>query len=142
MSEEVRFDVFGTPVPQGSKKAFVTKTGKAVVVESGKGHKSWRQEVAGQAMDARPRSILDEGPWTGPVRVCLTFWMPKPQSAPKGWTIQFKRPDIDKLTRSVLDSLTGAIYIDDGQVCDLRAAKRFAINRQPGLTVGVYRVDI
>ena len=140
--KQVRFDVFGTPVPQGSKRGFVTPKGKVVVVEQGKGHKSWRQEVANQAMESRTPEILAEGPWDGPVEVYLTFWLPKPKSAPKGWTLwQFKRPDLDKLTRSVLDSLTGAIYKDDGQVSALTARKWFAIDRQPGLTVVVRRLD-
>jgi Holliday junction resolvase RusA-like endonuclease len=36
-----------------------------------------------------------------------------------------KPPDIDKLTRSILDSLTQVVWIDDGQVIALTARKQY-----------------
>jgi Holliday junction resolvase RusA-like endonuclease len=37
-----------------------------------------------------------------------------------------RRPDIDKLARSILDALTGLVWRDDGQVVILDVAKRYA----------------
>lgn len=43
--------------------------------------------------------------------------------------------DLDKLSRAVLDALTGIAYVDDSQVVDLRARKRYAIDA--GATIEV-----
>ena len=36
-------------------------------------------------------------------------------------------PDLDKLTRAVLDALTGVLYLDDKQVIELHARKQYAL---------------
>jgi len=43
--------------------------------------------------------------------------------------------DLDKLSRAVLDALTGIAYVDDSQVVDLRARKRYAIDAGAMVTV-------
>lgn len=43
--------------------------------------------------------------------------------------------DLDKLARAVLDALTGICYVDDSQVVDLRARKRYDI--EGGATIAV-----
>jgi len=45
-----------------------------------------------------------------------------------------KRPDVDKLSRHVLDALTGVVYADDGQVVTLVASKHFAAGDDPPRT--------
>lgn len=63
----------------------------------------------------------------GPVSVRLDFVMPRPKSAPRRFTPPaVKRPDIDKLSRAVLDALTGICWHDDSQVIALTATKRLA----------------
>jgi Holliday junction resolvase RusA-like endonuclease len=37
-----------------------------------------------------------------------------------------KRPDVDKWVRHTLDALTGVVYVDDGQIVQLLAEKRYA----------------
>ena len=37
-----------------------------------------------------------------------------------------QRPDLDKLIRSTLDGLTGAVFVDDSQVVAVHASKRRA----------------
>jgi crossover junction endodeoxyribonuclease RusA len=106
--------VYGVPAGQGNHRA--TKTG--IIYETTKHHKPWRDSVAWAAREAGVRLA-------GPVSVTMVFTMPKPQSAPKRLrTWPSKKPDIDKLVRPVLDSLTvaGAIE-DDARVVYLLAAK-------------------
>jgi crossover junction endodeoxyribonuclease RusA len=124
------FRVYGTPAPQGSKTAFVRGT-KAVVVEGGSTSgrqklSSWRAEVTREAGNVRP----DE-PMTGPVAVMITFYMPKPKSAPKSKLYCDKKPDLDKLIRSTLDGMTGVIFNDDGQVSEMMVKKIYATPEQP-----------
>jgi len=52
------------------------------------------------------------------------------------------RPDIDKLSRAVLDALTGIVFSDDAQVADLQAHKFFADAERPvGVRVVCVQVD-
>jgi crossover junction endodeoxyribonuclease RusA len=84
-------------------------------------------------------------PYDGPVIVRLRFVMPRPKSAPKTRRIwPAKRPDIDKLARSCLDSITDAgLWKDDGQVVELHAAKDYPhqlFGEFPGVHVQVEQV--
>lgn len=133
----ISFWVPGTPRPQGSKRGFVNKhTGKVAMVESaGAPLKDWRGDVKRFAVDAQG----DTPPLTGPVKVFLTFYLSKPKSAPKTRiTYPDKRPDVDKLGRSVLDALTGVCFLDDSQVTGLLLRKVWAETSGPGVVVTVF----
>lgn len=124
---ELVINVVGTPVPQGSKVA--NSFGHGVRDANAKKLKPWRAEVAGcvvEAMEAAAWVTLDE-----PVEVSITFFHPRPAghygtgrnagilkpSAPR-W--KSTAPDIDKLARSILDSLTTSRAIrDDARVARL-----------------------
>lgn len=138
------FEVFGLPVPQGSKQAFVVGK-RAVVTERGQATlKPWRSSIAAAAAE------LVEEPLAGPLSIRLVFTLPRPKShyrtgahadelreaAP--WWVE-TRPDIDKLARAVLDALTGVAYRDDGQIAELGAAKTFG--SRPGVGVEIVRLE-
>jgi crossover junction endodeoxyribonuclease RusA len=92
------------------------KKGKAIMVESSKKVRPWRQDVKAAAEGWRARSgVL---PIDGPVVVRMTFTLPKPKSAPKTRrTYPMRTPDLSKLARSTEDALTDAgIWTDDARV--------------------------
>lgn len=135
----IQLQVVGTPVTQGSKTAFV-RGGRAVLVE-GKGagrqrHKDWRAAVAEEARAwqlEHGAGLLD-----GPLTVNLHFALTRPASAPKTkrtWPIKARSGDVDKLARSVLDSLTGTVMRDDAQVVRLTVTKDWG--DPPGVTIEV-----
>jgi crossover junction endodeoxyribonuclease RusA len=127
MTTEVAFFVPGKPAAQGSKR----HVGRGVLVESSKYVGPWRDRVSFAAHTAMAgRTLLD-----GPITVALDFVMPRPASTPKRTTPPaVKRPDLDKMTRAILDSITNIIIRDDSQVIDLHATKRLA---ELGETAGV-----
>ena len=128
----IRFQVRGLPVPQGSSRAWLVN-GKPVITTTAKGLGSWRRLVADVAQRFAPTE-----PWSGPVGIELDFGIPKPKSAPKRKRVwPDKRPDIDKLSRAVLDALTYVIFADDSQVVHLRASKDYGA---PGVAIEVHRV--
>ena len=128
----IRFQVRGLPIPQGSSRAWLVK-GKPFITTTAKGLPTWRRLVADVAQRFAPAE-----PWAGPVGVELEFGIPKPKSAPKRRRVwPDKRPDIDKLTRAVLDALSYVIFADDSQVVRLRASKDYGA---PGVVVEVHRV--
>ncbi len=115
------------------------------MIESSKKVKPWRQDVVAAVtsyMAANSVAMID-----APVRVELTFVLPKPLSAPKRKiTYPSKKPDIDKLCRSTLDALTTAGLIrDDARVIELVARKVYpelALVDMPGCgaIIGVYPI--
>lgn len=134
----MRLEMFvpGVPVPQGSKSAYV-RNGKAVVVEGkGKGqkaHKAWRKLVAQEA--AACMDWLGYEPLTGPVSVTLSFYMPRGKTVKRVHATV--KPDLDKLVRSVLDSLTGTAFVDDSQVVTLLATKVYETPHLSGVAIEV-----
>lgn len=127
-------NVLGTPAPAGSKRAFVVN-GRARMVESSKKVRPWWQAVAGAAQEALP---TDWQPHAGPVQVEITFYLARPKYhyrtgkhagvlKPDAPAYADKKPDTDKLERTVLDALKAVgIYRDDCQVADLHGIKRYA----------------
>jgi Holliday junction resolvase RusA-like endonuclease len=99
--------------------------GSWVVMPSGhlradnKKEKAWAAAV-GWAAKAAMLAAGARTPFAGPVRVEIEVSFPRPR------TTKFAVPprrDVDKLARSVLDALTGIVYLDDGQVSELRVSK-------------------
>lgn len=124
----VEFDVYGVPVPQGSKSAFVVK-GRAVVAEQGRAKLNpWRHTIAAAAAE---RLAV---PLPGALEVELLFTLSRPRAHYRTGRHAAElradapayvagRPDVDKLTRAVLDALTGVAFFDDGQVSSLLTTK-------------------
>lgn len=129
MTQLLHWFVEGTPVPQGSKTAMVVN-GRAVMFEANKKHKAWRDHV-------RATVGTLETPSTQPVRVELQFWFERPKTVKRDH--MSVKPDLDKLSRSVLDAITGGILKDDSQVVILNARKEYG--DKPGVLIRVMTLD-
>lgn len=117
-------DVQGVPIPQGSM--IPVKRGKRIVLISDNPRLTpWRADIAAAAA-ARMRVTG----WTRLDAACavtIDFWLPRPASASRR-EHPCVRPDVDKLARACLDSLTAAGVIeDDARVCTLVARKHYAL---------------
>lgn len=132
MIETFKFTVLGEARPAGSKRAFVSKAGRAIVTDdSGKRGKDWRRAVAEAAGEVAPADLL-----RGPLKVTMTFFRPRPKShyrtgknahllrdsAPARPTT---RPDVLKLARAAEDSMTGVLYADDSQIVAEHLFKKY-----------------
>jgi len=129
MAQLLHWFVEGTPIPQGSKTAMVVN-GRAVMFEANKKHKAWRDHVK-----ATVGSL--ETPSTNPVRVELMFTFIRPKTVKREH--MSVKPDIDKLSRSVLDAITGGIVKDDSQVIILNARKEYG--DKAGVLIRVMEID-
>ena len=126
----IQITVYGSPAPQGSKSfKGMSKSGHAILAESSKAVKPWREAVKYAALErTRPPNHPDGfAPLPGPLLVEITFTLAKPKSAPKSRrTWPDKKPDLSKLVRSTEDALTDAgVWQDDARVIDCHARKVF-----------------
>lgn len=124
----------GQPAPQGSKR----HVGRGILVESSKKLPAWRDAVTTAAHQAHLEHADNEPePFTGPTRVTIEFRFHRPaahygtgrnagalKAAAAALPCTRATPDLDKLSRGVLDALTTAgVLIDDAQVAQLTARK-------------------
>ena len=123
------FEVRGVPAPQGSTRGFLVG-GKIRITTANRGLAVWRRLVSDVAQQHAPNPL-----WEGPLAVTLLFRLPEPKRLPRrcrSWPD--RRPDLDKLCRACLDSLTGIVWRDDAQVVRLDASKDYGA---PGVMIWV-----
>jgi Holliday junction resolvase RusA-like endonuclease len=87
-------------------------------------NKSWQQtvaEAASAAIQGHAFSILG-----GPVRLTVDFYLPRPKAIRDKVVPHTKKPDLDKLVRSVKDALSKVVWQDDSQVVEVFARKEYA----------------
>lgn len=138
MGAELKLVVYGTPVPQGSKRAFYVKRLKRpVIVEDNKRTKPWRQEVAAAAVEAMERAgfaVVGDLP----VELICTLFFDRPKSLRKSIRSKTTNPDCDKLARLIGDALTGTVFKNDAQITDLVVRKRFSDTPRAEIHVKIY----
>ena len=138
----VTFTVYGVPSPQGSLRAMplgAKAGGRAIIVQGGTKESrerllSWRDSCGAAARAA----LAGQPALAVACAVVVAFYLPRPKSAPKSVIYPAKKPDLDKLVRSLMDALSQVAFIDDALVVDVMACKRFAIDREPGADVELY----
>lgn len=72
---------------------------------------------------------------TCPMLVDVTFFMPIPKSASKKLRLQMlsddykhiSRPDVDNMVKFYFDALTGVVFGDDAQICELNGRKKYGL---------------
>lgn len=133
---EVSFVAHGRPAGKGSKRALVVRgqasAGQHVAVfdTNARAVKPWEANLRAHAAEAMDGGAL----WRGPVHVEVVFYFARPRShygtgrnagTLRASAPQFmsSMPDLDKLLRCVLDSLSGIAVKDDSQVSRLLAGK-------------------
>jgi crossover junction endodeoxyribonuclease RusA len=89
---------------------------------------AWRKAIAIAAKSAGAE-LTD-----APIRLKLKFRLVKPKTVKRA--LPTVPPDLDKLIRACLDSLTDVAYKDDSQVIDISAEKIYSDT--PGLDLEIY----
>lgn len=136
MPDRLAWTVYGLPAPQGSARAFLHRaTSRVIVTHDNQRTLSWRQDVAAALIETLARNGQQPqitGPlWPRPaaVHVRAVFYLPCPKTLAKRIKTPASRPDLDKLLRAALDTMTGLLYDDDAQVAAITAAKAFGAPR-------------
>jgi Holliday junction resolvase RusA-like endonuclease len=127
------FQVFGTPVTQGSKIPGVTRAGKPYMREAFSYTLTrWRAELRQVAREEMKRCGVETRPGSVILSVGFTFQRPAshfysrhglPTTQLKPWAPEYYvgNKDVDKLLRAVLDALQQAkLYAFDNRVVHVR----------------------
>lgn len=122
---QVAFFIEGKPEPQGRGRASTYHTGpkRKITVRDPDKSRQWKKDVAILAKD------MCISPLEGPLRVVMTFYMPRPKSLPKKVVWHVKKPDADNLSKAIGDALNGIAYNDDSQIVRLTAHKQYATDK-------------
>jgi len=117
---------FEVPGPFGVKGSMVAfrdrRNGKIRTKTDSKHGKSfalavqWAAKRAGVPMVPKGRGVT----------VSVIYGFPRPKGRDRLRVDPCVRPDVDKLSRALMDALTGVAYADDGQVVALSVRKIYA----------------
>jgi Holliday junction resolvase RusA-like endonuclease len=137
----VSFFVAGVAIPQGSSRAFMVK-GRPIITSSNRNLSAWRARIAHKAQAIQDvESFYKEGKYAYSVEANFVF--PRTKSMGKKNIRHTVRPDADKCSRAVGDSLTGILIPDDAQIDDWKVTKEYldfsGDDRSPGVTIYVER---
>lgn len=122
----IKFSVDGIPVAQGSMKVINGR----VLHARGSDLIYWRSAIALKCAEQNRQ------PLEGAIKIKLDFRLIRPKSVKR--TLPTKYPDLDKLIRAALDALTGVGYVDDSQVVEVTASKRYGV---AGVDVEISEID-
>ena len=133
----ITITIEGTPRPQGSKR----HVGRGIMVESSKYVAGWREWVRHRAVEAMRGIEVIEKP--SPVFVEIVFGFDRPQKhfrsngelREDAAEYHTGKPDVDKLLRAILDSMTGIVFRDDSQVMCRALVKRYMKAAQTTITI-------
>jgi Holliday junction resolvase RusA-like endonuclease len=132
------FTVFGVdPAPQGSKKYVGTRRTAAganipLIVEASPKLPAWRKAVD-EAVRQAMHNSGDFSKFEGAVKVEAVFYLTRKPSVKR--ELPTVPPDVDKLTRALLDACK-AVWTDDALVVRLEVSKKYAVG-QSGVAVTI-----
>ncbi|MGI4812092.1 MAG: RusA family crossover junction endodeoxyribonuclease [Janthinobacterium lividum] len=115
------------------------KKSRAILTSDNNDLKAYRMAVAYSAKRVLGGQSELFAPKHVPVGMRLEFVFERPPSVTKKRLFPVVKPDLDKLERAVLDSLTQIVYLDDSQVVELTASKVYGPKAQ--VTVQVWTID-
>jgi Holliday junction resolvase RusA-like endonuclease len=117
------FIVQGEAIPQGSK-TIAQGGGKTWLRDANPKLKAWRKSASEQIKQQLPKDLMFEK--NEPVRAIILVYLPKPKTVKR--TRPTVKPDVDKLCRSIFDSITEAgAWVDDSQCVDVKIAKHYVL---------------
>ena len=149
LPDRLEVTVPGDPVPQGRGKAarWQAKDGRSgLTVRDPAKSRDWKGRAQALMLTALDALGLEPPfvPAREPVDLEVRAYYRCPQSEerkrePRAERPHLKRGDLDNICKSVKDAGNGVCWIDDSQVCELRASKRIAAQGEPGRVVIVVR---
>ena len=144
----IHFRIPGEVVGQGRPRMRTVKTkdgrsfASAYDPAKSRSYKALIQDIAAREMAYSNAEVI-----TGPVSVSIVAAKPWPRSqwrkrTPRGCEWWTGKPDIDNIAKAILDAMSGVVYLDDTQVCEISITKMRPEQGNPGgVTVDVVEIE-
>ncbi len=145
---KLQADLFIEGKPRGKgRPRFNTVTGRAYTDKATRDYESYiaQKYVAELRKNGKPIA-----PLKGAVSITIGIWLDLPtmidgrhlrkaerEELELKWA-QFSKPDIDNVSKVVLDALNGIAYEDDKQVIGLFVSKRYVSSEMEGIDIRIY----
>lgn len=150
VSDMVSVHVIGTPRPAGGLRIGRKKNGDRFLAPNSSANLGkWKKAIIAALEEA-----YDAEPVADPINVELDFYVARPKHHYSAKGLRSDAPayptarastngggDFDKLTRAVCDCMTGIVIADDSQIVRAKIAKRYADEREAGVTISIGRID-
>jgi len=133
----IRFTVEAQPVPMARPR---------VAVRGGRAHGYIPAKTAQAAWEIRQCALValgDQEPLSGALRVGVVAYLRQPASIPKRdklTAMPTRRPDLDNYIKTALDGCS-PLWVDDSQVVDLHASKRYTLTGSPRWEIEVASLE-
>jgi len=112
---KIEFTVTADPRPKGRPRL-----GRYGNVFTPKATRDAEEEFLKQALKHRPKK-----PFTGPIKLTLTCYKKKTKKLIGKYVT--KRPDLDNYCKLITDSLNEWFWVDDSQIAELHASKKYGL---------------
>lgn len=145
----LKASINGTPAPQGSMAAGVTKDGRPYVRHNKpKQLNVWRDTVR-DAVAAEMLNVSEDWPINQPIAIEMKFYFKRPQShylrsgtlRPDAPVYQAQYPDADKIVRSTFDAITYSGFWIDDKLASIHKCTKYYVTEdrpEPGVDINVY----
>lgn len=127
--------------PMAQSRPRFARRGRGVVAYEKKEMKAWRAECSKLIKEVFEAEELTEAP----LKIDATFYIKPPKYIYSKKKLREKleaeeifcgkKPDIDNYLKALLDSMTGIVFKDDGQVVECRARKLYSLNPRIDFTI-------
>ena len=109
--------VFNFPVdPVAKGRPRFTKQGRAYTPKKTKEFETLIKKIA--------RDQYKNGPMKQALSATIVFYFKKPKTVTRDYPTV--KPDVDNCVKSTLDSLNGIVFVDDAQIIEINASKKYA----------------
>lgn len=128
MTTHITVTVSGTPLPEGSLKAYC-RGGRAVIMhDRSQALETWRTRVTITARNAAHQAHW-QLPVDQPVKIAACFLLPRPKTVNR--LLPSTKPDLDKLARAIGDALCPRnrhlrVLTEDSRIVEWAIKKRYA----------------
>jgi len=135
---ELSFIVWGNAIPKQSTKAYINKGGYGpkIFCYTPKKITNWHDDVRKSVLPVKPKQLFE-----GAIAGIIIFYINKPKSKPKWKIYHDTKPDIDNLTKNILDPLHGVVLNNDSQLVFLIAVKIYDPENTPHVDVTLFELE-
>ena len=127
--------------PMAQSRPRFARRGRGVIAYEKKEMKAWRVECS----KLIKKNFKTEELIEGPLKIDVVFYIQPPKYISSKRKLRekleaeeifcSKKPDIDNFLKALLDSMTGIVFKDDGQVVECRARKLYSLEPRIKFTI-------